>query len=110
MFPNFARLKIKNEMCNVAQSKERCPGTTQNGDQAPCPRAFLEKEPALLHYTSPQLSSSHILGTREENDQVGDFCTDGSAEFVAKGLLTQETPAGKPMRAFGLSVLAWGGS
>lgn len=110
VFPNFARLKFKNEMCNVAQSKERCPGATQNGDQAPCPRAFLEKEPALLHHTSPQSSSPHILGTGEENNQVGDFCTAGSAEFVAKGLLTQETAAGKPMRAFELSILTWEGS
>ena len=57
VFPNFARLKIKNEMCTVAQSKERCLGAMQNEDQAPCPRAFLETEPALLHHTSPQSSS-----------------------------------------------------
>ena len=65
VFPNFARLKFKNEMCNVAQSKERCPGATQNWDQAPCPRAFLEKEPALLHHTSPQ-SSSPIYWEQEK--------------------------------------------
>lgn len=87
VFPNFARLKIKNKMCNVAQSKERCPRATQNGEQAPCPRAFLEKEPALLHHTSPQSSFPHMLGTGEENDQVSEVCTDGNAEFVAKGLL-----------------------
>lgn len=53
VFPNFARVKIKNEMSNAAQSKERCPGATQDGDQAPCPRAFLEAELALLSHTSP---------------------------------------------------------
>ena len=74
------------------------------------PKGFLgERTSSASPHITPVILP-HILGTGEENNQAGDFCTAGSAEFVAKGLLTQETAAGKPMRAFELSILTWEGS